>query len=60
MSNQQGILLSRLIDSLRGVKSNKAMGLENRLKNYLSNDINILAEMRKNSSEFSSIKKFQN
>ena len=47
MSNQQGILLSRLIDSLRGVKSNKAMGLEERLLSYLNKDIEILANTRK-------------
>jgi ATP-binding cassette subfamily C protein len=47
ISEKQGVLLSRLIDSLRGVKSNKAMGLEERLKNYLSTDINVLAQMKK-------------
>lgn len=47
MSEKQGVLLSRLIDSLRGIKSNKAMGLEERLKNYLSTDINVLAQMKK-------------
>lgn len=47
LSKKQGVLLSRLIDSLRGVKSNKAMGLEQRLQNYLNIDIDILEKMRK-------------
>ena len=47
MSIHQGVLLSRLIDSLRGIKSNKVMGLEKRLQNYLFNDIDILAKMRR-------------
>ena len=40
-------LLSTLIDGLRGIKSNKAMGLQDRLQKYLEQDIEKLADMRK-------------
>tara|TARA_B100000963_G_scaffold17140_1_gene13106 strand:- start:23116 stop:24849 length:1734 start_codon:yes stop_codon:yes gene_type:complete len=47
LTKYEGKLLSTLIDGLRGIKSNKAMGLQVRLQNYLDKDIDQLAEMRK-------------
>ena len=47
LTKYEGKLLSTLIDGLRGIKSNKAMGLQGRLENYLEQDINQLAVMRK-------------
>ena len=41
------MLLSTLIDGLRGIKSNKAMGMQARLQSYLEKDIRQLARMRK-------------
>ena len=47
LAKHQGTLLSTLIDGLRGIKSNKAMGLQDRLQKYLDQDIVKLADMRK-------------
>ncbi len=47
LTKYQAKLLSTLIDNLRGIKSNKAMGLQARLQNYLEQDINQLAVMQK-------------
>ena len=47
LAKHEGTLLSTLIDGLRGIKSNKAMGMQDRLKSYLSQDIEKLAIMRK-------------
>ena len=47
LTKYEGKLLSTLIDGLRGIKSNKAMGLQVRLQNYLDKDIDQLAQMRK-------------
>ena len=47
LARHQGTLLSTLIDGLRGIKSNKAMGLQDRLQKYLDQDIVKLADMRK-------------
>ena len=43
----EGELLSTLIDGLRTMKSNKAMGMQARLQSYLSQDIEKIAKMRK-------------
>ena len=47
LTKHQGTLLSTLIDGLRSIKSNKAMGLQDRLQNYLEQDIKLIAGMRK-------------
>ncbi len=47
LAKHEGTLLSTLIDGLRGIKSNKAMGLQDRLQKYLDQDIEKLADMRK-------------
>ena len=47
LARHEGTLLSTLIDGLRGIKSNKAMGLQDRLQKYLDKDIKKLADMRK-------------
>lgn len=47
LAKHEGTLLSTLIDGLRGIKSNKAMGLQGRLQKYLEQDIEKLAVMRK-------------
>ncbi len=47
LAKHEGALLSTLIDGLRGIKSNKAMGLQDRLQKYLDLDIVKLADMRK-------------
>jgi len=47
LAKHQGKLLSTLIDGLRGMKSNKAMSMQGRLQNYLEQDIDQLAIMRK-------------
>mgnify|MGYP000389055806 CR=1 FL=1 len=47
LTKHEGTLLSTLIDGLRGIKSNKAMGLQGRLQKYLEQDIEKLATMRK-------------
>ena len=47
LAKHEGTLLSTLIDGLRGIKSNKAMGLQDRLQKYLEHDIEKLATMRK-------------
>jgi ATP-binding cassette, subfamily C, bacterial len=47
LTKHEGTLLSTLIDGLRGIKSNKAMGMQDRLKSYLEKDIDQLAIMRK-------------
>lgn len=47
LAKHEGTLLSTLIDGLRGIKSNKAMGLQDRLQKYLNQDIEKLAVMRK-------------
>lgn len=47
LAKHEGTLLSTLIDGLRGIKSNKAMGLQDRLQTYLEHDIEKLATMRK-------------
>lgn len=47
LAKHEGTLLSTLIDGLRGIKSNKAMGLQDRLQKYLNQDIDKLADMRK-------------
>ncbi len=47
LAKHQGTLLSTLIDGLRGIKSNKAMGMQDRLQSYLEQDIDKLAVMRK-------------
>lgn len=47
LAKHEGTLLSTLIDGLRGIKSNKAMGLQDRLQKYLEQDIDKLAAMRK-------------
>lgn len=47
LAKHEGTLLSTLIDGLRGIKSNKAMGLQGRLQKYLNQDIEKLAVMRK-------------
>lgn len=47
LAKHEGTLLSTLIDGLRGIKSNKAMGLQDRLQKYLEQDIEKLADMRK-------------
>ncbi len=47
LAKHEGTLLSTLIDGLRGIKSNKAMGLQGRLQKYLEQDIEKLATMRK-------------
>ena len=47
LAKHEGTLLSTLIDGLRGMKSNKAMSMQNQLKKYLDDDIEKLAEMRK-------------
>lgn len=47
LAKHEGTLLSTLIDGLRGIKSNKAMGLQDRLQKYLKQDIKKLAAMRK-------------
>ncbi|MDC3152720.1 ABC transporter ATP-binding protein/permease [SAR86 cluster bacterium] len=47
LAKHEGTLLSTLIDGLRGIKSNKAMGLQDRLQKYLDKDIEKLADMRK-------------
>jgi ATP-binding cassette subfamily C protein len=47
LAKHEGTLLSTLIDGLRGIKSNKAMGLQDRLQKYLNQDIKKLAAMRK-------------
>jgi ATP-binding cassette subfamily C protein len=47
LAKHEGTLLSTLIDGLRGIKSNKAMGMQARLQNYLEQDIDRLAVMRK-------------
>ena len=47
LAKHEGTLLSTLIDGLRGMKSNKAMGLQGRLQKYLEQDIEKLAVMRK-------------
>ena len=47
LAKHEGTLLSTLIDGLRGIKSNKAMGLQGRLQKYLEEDIEKLAVMRK-------------
>ncbi len=45
--NSEATLLSTLIDGLRIMKSNKAMGMQARLQSYLSQDIDKIALMRK-------------
>jgi ATP-binding cassette, subfamily C, bacterial len=47
LAKHEGTLLSTLIDGLRGMKSNKAMSMQGRLQNYLEQDIDQLAKMRK-------------
>lgn len=47
LAKHEGALLSKLIDGLRGIKSNKAMGLQDRHQKYLEHDIEKLATMRK-------------
>lgn len=47
LAEHEGKLLSTLIDGLRGIKTNKAMGMQGRLQNYLIVDIKQLAVMRK-------------
>ncbi len=47
LTKHEGTLLSTLIDGLRGIKSNKAMGMQGRLQDYLNQDIEQLAAMRK-------------
>ena len=47
LAKHEGTLLSTLIDGLRGMKSNKAMSMQNQLKKYLDDDVEKLAEMRK-------------
>ena len=47
LAKHEGTLLSTLIDGLRGIKSNKAMGLQDRMHKYLDQDIEKLADMRK-------------
>lgn len=47
LARHEGKLLSTLIDGLRGMKSNKAMGMQGRLQSYLEQDIEQLAVMRK-------------
>ena len=47
LAKHEGTLLSTLIDGLRGIKSNKAMALQDRLQKYLEQDIEKLAVMRK-------------
>lgn len=47
LARHEGTLLSTLIDGLRGMKSNKAMGMQGRLQSYLERDIEQLAVMRK-------------
>lgn len=47
LAKHEGTLLSTLIDGLRGMKSNKAMSMQVRLQNYLEQDIDQLAVMRK-------------
>ena len=47
LARHEGKLLSRLIDGLRSMKSNKAMGMQGRLQSYLEQDIEQLAVMRK-------------
>ena len=47
LAKHEGRLLSTLIDGLRDIKSNKAMGMQDRLQNYLEQDIEQLAIMRK-------------
>lgn len=58
LTKHQGTLLSTLIDGLRGIKSNKAMGLQSRLQNYLEQDIKLLAAMRKRIILSSSVLKY--
>ena len=43
----EGKLLSTLIDGLRDIKSNKAMGQQKLLQHYLGDDINKLARLKK-------------
>jgi ATP-binding cassette subfamily C protein len=47
LAKHEGTLLSTMIDGLRGMKSNKAMSMQVRLQNYLEQDIDQLAIMRK-------------
>ena len=47
LARHEGKHLSRLIDGLRSMKSNKAMGMQGRLQRYLEQDIEQLAVMRK-------------
>ena len=47
LAKYEGTILSTLIDGLRGIKSNKAMGMQDCLGSYLSADIDRLAVLRK-------------
>ena len=47
LAKHEGTILSTLIDGLRGIKSNKAMGMQDCLGSYLSADIDRLAVLRK-------------
>ena len=47
LAKHEGTILSTLIDGLRGIKSNKAMGMQDCLGGYLSADIDRLAVLRK-------------
>ena len=47
LAKYEGTILSTLIDGLRGIKSNKAMGMQDCLGGYLSADIDRLAVLRK-------------